>query len=233
MISKLINLLYKSMFLCEDEPYKHAGIFPTSSWILTSVILMIENSYLPLLFMEILLIALLTIGIKTFAYALAIAFIPSLWLALTSIFFLGLRNMLLIVEILLKVLIISLLIITYINLQHPAELSFVLNKFLKFLGTKKEHTLALIAPLLLFRVLPYVMRDGLTTLEVSKLKKEKPWKSLAILILHAQEKSEGIEEALWNKLVKVRGINYFYYDLRYVSLFLTISLINTILLLIY
>ncbi|RLG88120.1 MAG: hypothetical protein DRO18_02010 [Thermoprotei archaeon] len=226
MLFKLIIAIYNSLFLCEDKPYKHGGVLTYALWLITYILLIaritLNQSLLPV--MGLIVISLVTVGLRVFTYSLIISLIPSTWLSLTSLLFVRGDPLINSLTVFTKTLLISLSIIIFINLVHPAEISFIVNNLCRFLGN--DFKALKLYPRLLFTLTPSMVRDGTMTYGICRSKGEKVWKSLAILVLHSRERSRAVTEGLWSKLGSIKGIQWFNYDLKYVALFTCLTIIN-------
>jgi len=226
MLFKLIVAIYNSLFLCEDKSYKHGGVLTYALWLITYVLLVakivLNQSLLPII--ELIIISLVTVGLKVFTYSLIISLIPSAWLSLTSLLFVKEDPLINSLTVFTKTLLISLSIILFINLIHPAEISYITGKLCRFLGINFKALK--LYPLLLLTLTPSLVRDGTMAYGICRSKGEKVWKSLAVLILHSRERSRAVTEGLWSKLSSIKGIQWFNYDLKYVALFTCLTIIN-------
>ena len=223
IIGKLISLIYRSIFLYGDMWYRHSSIALNLFFTILSIYIVSLGMRETIIVLAIAIA--LYILFKAFNALIAttvISSIPAAWLALTNLIFTGISIDALYkaLEIFTRAITIAIAVLLFLLMMNPIELSNYLCRVMK-----KPSCLY---PVVLWRVVPMVMKDSSDSLIVMKLKNEKIWKALAVTILSSLERAEAMEqvfEVKKHRLKKVIRYEYNYKALAIITIAILIEML--------
>lgn len=131
-------------------------------------------------------------------YSLAISSIPGVWMALSQLALdlaRGFADPLRYLVIYVRASMVSINILYLLHSLNPTEISALMNRIRRLSG---------VYPYLFMRVSSFLLKEGSEAIYTHSLKKEKPWKTLAILFIRGDELAKGFSEGLAMKHTKFR-----------------------------
>lgn len=157
-------------------------------------------------------------------YTLAVSSVPGLWMALTQLLLdlaKGIADPYRCLAIYARATLISLNIMFALHTLNPTEISKLFDKVKRSSGVYAQ---------LFMRIASLLIKEGIEIVHTHSLKRESLWKTLAIVILRGDEIAKGFSEGLIPKYRRYRS--KITYDMKTVSLQLTIIMYDAILFLI-
>ncbi len=134
--------------------------------------------------------------IMLLAYSTLLALIPSSWMALTEAIievFSSTITPMRVVGVFLRAFLYAIIVFSFIHMVNLEELSFLLYK------TTRRFTVALL-PLITWRAISLLLKESWEIMHVHKLKGEPVWKTLALIILRAEELGDQFEEGIHSRI---------------------------------
>ena len=216
LISAIIELIVRAVFLGSDSWGKHSSLILLTALIVIAIINLRHLDIASLCIVSISVVVLLTMSghLRLVPYTLILALIPSVWYIVTTLPF-----TLSIIESLtigIRVLMTSILLLTYIVSLNPIEISFILSK----IGLKSYS----IVPPFMWKVTPHILRDMKLALLANELKREGLWRGVAVSFAASQEYIALYEEGLETKIHDINP--KFKYSLRAVMIHILLIAIN-------
>ncbi len=177
MLGWLVNKVYESLFLATDTGVRRAHIIAKAMAVVLVVYSVSKGLATSIIALTVLLILAYFGGLKSsIKPMLIVSSIPALWLSisgwLTAYVTVHSISPLALLSIYVRSLTFSFAILFFLTSLSPYELA----RIMWFTGLKKYS----IAPLLLWRLTPVMLRDVADAYSVQRVKGEKIWKSIAI-----------------------------------------------------
>lgn len=199
IIGLLVDLVYKSLFLKGEESYR-----ATSSSLKTLLIALMLLYFIidPLKSPVVLICMICILGIIGYSFAwflsaYILSSMPGMWYALTALLFsyIGLSEPIMLADaiiIYLRTACFSLILLFFGSMISPARLTNILFK----LSLRRNA----VAPILLWRVMPYGLKSMQESLAIGELKKESVSKRLGPAIASLLEYSSMVRESNYYRL---------------------------------
>ncbi|MEZ0290342.1 MAG: hypothetical protein ABWJ42_04555 [Sulfolobales archaeon] len=195
VVEFLLEYFFYSIFVGDDNSSRHTPVILNLLVVLLIVFVVsregVSNLFIGVLIMLILMI--LKRDHLIYKPVLVISLIPSIWYLALS--YLIRPSIILSLEAMLRVFVISVSTMLFIQQLNPLEISWLLNR-LK-LSPKNSLYLSLV-----WRVSPHLLKDLRTALMINRVKNTELWKSLAVSMIVFDEYADLYEEGLLSRDIK-------------------------------
>ncbi len=184
------ELIIRSLFIYGDMESRHVPVVLNLTLLLTQVIL-VNSGFVGSLtaLLSTLLTYILRRSLKVLKYASILALIPAIWYFITSLPFT--LSMVKSLTLTLNVFTLSLATLAFLYFFNPVELAYIMS-YLKL----REASLY---PVLVWKVVPHILKDLKTALTIASMKNVELWRGLAITVVTVEEYSQFYEEAQYTK----------------------------------
>uniref|UniRef100_A0A7C2V8R1 Energy-coupling factor transporter transmembrane protein EcfT n=1 Tax=Ignisphaera aggregans TaxID=334771 RepID=A0A7C2V8R1_9CREN len=133
-------------------------------------------------------------------YSFTISSIPGLWMSLSQLILdtaKGFADPLKYIMIYSRVVLVSLNVMFLLHTVNPTEISFLLSKIKRVSG---------VYPYIFIRIMSFLIKESAEIIYSHHLKKEKAWKTLAILFIRGDELAKGFSEGLIPKYHRFKPV---------------------------
>ncbi|WP_440059737.1 hypothetical protein ACSU1N_00840 [Thermogladius sp. 4427co] len=192
----MINIVYKTLFLKGEEGFRKAASWSKILFLASALLLFVKPGLTPAVVVFAILLVLSAIwpGFEWFVSGVLVSAVPAFWFSLTAYMsgILGLPGVGLAGAIVIfsRTIAFSILILFTASIISPVRVS---NLMLRLKSPAYF-------PLLLWRTIPYGLKNTIDSLQIGVLKKEKAYKRLAPAVAIMLEYGGYIEEYNWFKL---------------------------------
>lgn len=190
MISFFAQIIINSIFINPSAPHRRANLFSKLLFLITTIIAYLKNPIFGIvIIVETMIIYIMSTGsfIEPISM-LALSSIPAFWMAITGLFFLvlnGHSNPIYFIEIFYKTLLYSFYVMLAASFITPSDISLILKNF-----TKK-----ITFPYLLWSLIPFQLKDAITSLKIQELKGNTLSSSIFVVFSEQLERADQITMA--------------------------------------
>lgn len=195
VVEFLLEYFFYSIFVGDDNSSRHTPVI-LNLLVVLLIVFVVSREGVSNLFIGVLIMLFLMILKRDhliYKPVLVISLIPSIWYLALS--YLIRPSIILSLEAMLRVFVISVSTMLFIQQLNPLEISWLLNR-LK-LSPKNSLYLSLV-----WRVSPHLLKDLRTALMINRVKNTELWKSLAVSMIVFDEYADLYEEGLLSRDIK-------------------------------
>ncbi len=219
LLRAVSELVFRSVFIGDDEAYRHIPIILNAGLAVTQVIIAGAGALgIAISAILVLLQAALLGNLRSLAYSELLTSLPAIWYLITTLPFTVSVSMSL--EIALRVMIVGISLMMFLQRLNPMEIACAFRKV-------RVREASLFFPLM-WKVVPHVMKDMQTALLVADLKGDSIWKGIAISFVAVEEYGKYYDEGLITK--KKEFTPKFWYDRRKTVIAAALLIINILVL---
>ncbi|MDK6028981.1 hypothetical protein QPL79_06355 [Ignisphaera sp. 4213-co] len=195
VFSRIVLLLLRSLFLYGFVEARKGSTAIQLAFTILSLYITIKNPVVSIPILAAISTFYIVFGIaKALAYAALVSLVPATWMGLTNLLYTlsgkGLLNPASFIDVFMRAEIGSLIVFTLIHTLNISELCYLVSKFSTATSLAIEY---------FWRIASQLLKESSEMLYIHGLKKEKTWKTLAMLFIRGDEIVTQFSEGVYLK----------------------------------